>query len=403
MTSTYDFRVAEPDEYRAANTVFLGALHYPPATDEHWELTLPSYQPGRTIGAWDGDTMVGGTTTWASRLAIPGGAVLPMAMVGRVGVRADHTRRGVLTGLMRAQLAGLAEPFATLRASEAMIYRRFGYGVATRGRTVKIDRGRAAIHPDAPTGGRIRIVTLDEAGSQFPEIYRRVGPTRSGWLSRDDYWWGALRAHNATSRQAIVYAIHSGPDGDDGFTCYRSTRDEQARKRTLHVEDLVAGTPDAWTGLWRFLLSVDLVHEIVADLRPLDEPLEELFVDRRAVHTTDIDDETWLRIVDVPQALAARTFGAVSSQPDSIVIEVKDPLLPANSGRYRIGDGPARPVGEPAELTMDVATLATLYLGDVPPSALAAAGHLTTIKDDAVAAADRLFAVPTTPWCGTYF
>ncbi|HEX9334889.1 MAG TPA: sterol carrier protein domain-containing protein, partial [Pseudonocardiaceae bacterium] len=117
------------------------------------------------------------------------------------------------------------------------------------------------------------------------------------------------------------------------------------------------------------------------------------------VHTSAIADETWLRIVDVQQALAARSFGSA----DSIVIEVRDPLLPANSGRYRIGDGPARPVSEPAELAMDAAVLATIYLGDVLPSALAATGHLTAIKDDAVAAADRLFAITASPWCGSYF
>ncbi|HEX4724193.1 MAG TPA: sterol carrier protein domain-containing protein, partial [Pseudonocardiaceae bacterium] len=169
----------------------------------------------------------------------------------------------------------------------------------------------------------------------------------------------------------------------------------------LNVEDLIAGTPQAWAGLWRFLFTVDLVDDIKAHLRPLDEPLEELFADRRAVRTTGIDDETWLRIVDVPQALAARSFGY--GQTDSIVIEVRDSLLPNNSGRYRIGDGPAGPVGEPAELVLDVAALATIYLGDVPPSALAATGRLSAVKDDAVGVADRLFAVQTSPWCGSYF
>jgi predicted acetyltransferase len=121
------------------------------------------------------------------------------------------------------------------------------------------------------------------------------------------------------------------------------------------------------------------------------------------VDTTAIEDETWLRIVDVPVAMAARSFRELSGDAGSIVIEVRDPLLPANSGRYRIGDGPARPVGEPAELVLDVAALSTLFLGDISPSAPAMAGRLTAIKTDALAVADRLFAVPTSPWCGTYF
>lgn len=404
--SDYDFRVLEPSDYRAAYDVFLAALHHAPITDERWELVAPTYEPGRTLAAFQGDTIVGGSTTFASRLAIPGGAVLPMAMVTRVGVRADHTRRGVLTGLMRAMLGGLSEPFATLRASEGPIYRRFGYGIATRGRGITVDRARAITHADAPNSGRIRLIDLDEAEQVLPAIYRRIGPNRPGWISRDGYWWGTLRSHATGSRLPLIFAVHTGPDGDDGAACYyvnRDDRDGPTRRSVLKVEDLTAGSSQTWAGLWRYLLTVDLVQDIKADLRPLDEPLEQLFVDNRAVKTTTIDDETWLRIVDIPAALAARKFGTATGETGSIVIEVRDPLLPANSGRYRVGEGPAHQVSEPAELIMDAAALSTIYLGDTAPSALAATGRLIATKDDAVGVADRLFAVTTTPWCGTYF
>lgn len=399
--SDYEIRVVEPDDYRKAHDVFARSLHHSPLTDERWERAKATYEPGRTFGAYHGDMIVGGTNSWASRLAVPGGAVLPMAMVSQVGVRADHTRRGVLTSLMRAQLSGLAETFATLRASEAGIYGRFGYGVATRGRTVTVTRARAASHPDAPNSGRVRFVGLDEAEQLLPDIYRRIGPTQPGWACRDGYWWGTMRAHALRQEGPVTFAIHRGTDGDDGFAVYTVERDH-VKPTVLQVQDLIAGTRQAWAGLWRFLCTVDLVDEIQGYLRPLDEPLEQLFEDRRAVRTTAVDDETWLRIVDVPKALSGRTFGAVSGGSESMVVEVRDSLLPANSGRYRIGGGPARPVDEPAELVLDVATLATVYLGDVPPSALAYTGRVAA-NQDAVALADRLFAVPTSPWCGTFF
>ena len=398
--SDYDIRVLEPDEYRTASNVFGAALHMSPATDEHWPSLVDAYEPGRTLGAFRDGELVGCTLSYTSKLALPGGAVLPMAMVSRVGVRADHTRRGVLTSLKRAQLSGFAEPLATLRASEGAIYGRFGYGIATRGRTVVLDRARAVSHPTVPTDGRVRLVASDE---EFPAIYDRIGAGRVGWLARPASWWTSQRVF--AGRNPVVYAIHRGPDSDDGFAGYAVERahGHESQRTVLHVHDLQAATPGAWADLWRFLLTVDLVHDVKANLRPLDEPLEQLFVDHRAVHTAAVEDETWLRIVDVPAALAARSFGELSGNAGSVVIEVRDPLLPANSGRYRIGAGPARPVTEPAELAMDVAALSTLFLGDVSPTALATAGRLTAIKTDALAVADRLFAVPTSPWCGTYF
>ena len=38
-------------------------------------------------------------------------------------------------------------------------------------------------------------------------------------------------------------------------------------------------------------------------MRPLDDPLPWLLLDRRAARVTAVHDETWLRIVDVQQAL----------------------------------------------------------------------------------------------------
>jgi predicted acetyltransferase len=64
---------------------------------------------------------------------------------------------------------------------------------------------------------------------------------------------------------------------------------------------------------WRFPLGVDLVETVQARLRPLDEPLELLLADPRACAVTGNEDETWLRLVDVPVALAARAYGAAAA------------------------------------------------------------------------------------------
>lgn len=398
-----DVRVLDPDEYRAANALFSTSMHFSPATDESWAVRGDAYQQGRVLGAFRDGTLVGTVLSHSGELSVPGDAVLPMAMVTAVGVRADQTRRGVLTALMRAQLTGLAEPVATLRASEASIYGRFGYGVASRGRTVRITRGKAAFRATAPGSGSVRIMPITEAERQdlLPPLYEAVSRRRPGWAARPEGWWQAVRMWSLEQWATTLAAVHTGPDGDDGFAVYRVARGEH--DKTLHVHDMFGANDAAWGALWRFLITIDLVATIKAELRPLDEPIEELFVDRRAVATTEIEDETWLRLVDVPAALAARTFDELGTGAGSVVIEVRDGFLAANSGRYRIGDGPARPVDEPAELAMDVDTLAQLYLGDIAPSVLAGVGRVDVVKSDALRVADRLFAVAGSPWCGTYF
>jgi predicted acetyltransferase len=398
-------RPLRPDEYRLAQDLFRASLHVGPVQDKNWPMIERSYEQGRVFGAFRDGVLAGSALSFRSELSVPGGAVLPAAMVTRVGVRADQTRRGVLRSLMHAQLTNMTEPFATLRASEGPIYGRFGYGVATRGRTVKISRRRAVPHPAAPGGGRVRLLPYEEALPLITELYRRIGARGPGWSGRPETWWQAELGFARESKFPTTVAVHSGPDGDDGFAVYdvRHDFDDHQKPVQLFVHDLFGGNPVAWAALWRFLVSVDLVDDVIAELRPVDEPLERLFTDPRAVSTSTVDDETWLRLVDVPAALAARSFDVLAPGAGSVVIEVRDDMLPANSGRYRIGDGRARRVDETAELALDVAALAALYLGDVAASALAAVGALTVVKADALRVAGGLFAVPAAPWCGTYF
>ncbi|PRY37454.1 GNAT family N-acetyltransferase [Umezawaea tangerina] len=398
----HDIRVLDETQVRAAHTLFRGSLHTAPAPDEKWEQVKGTYEPGRTLGAFQDDELVGTAQSWAAgRLAVPGGDV-PLAAVSRVGVRTDWTRRGVLSALMRRQLRSFQEAgeiTATLRASESTIYGRFGYGVASRGRGVKIDRYRAALLPSPGTGGRIRLVDKDTALTLAPRIYEAAGLTRPGATSRWPAWW-QLNLPRAFDENGKL-AVHRGPDGDDGFVVYevKSSSPSGHGNWVLTVLDLVAATPQVWAELWRFVFRVDVVDEVVGDLRPLDEPLEWLFADRRVVKVTEVEDETWLRLVDVPAALAARAYG----RAEPVVIGVRDRYLPENDGTYRVTPDGAERTDRPADLALDVDLLASTYLGDVPFSTLAAAGRVDVLDHTALPRADALFGTSQSPWAGTFF
>jgi predicted acetyltransferase len=123
-----------------------------------------------------------------------------------------------------------------------------------------------------------------------------------------------------------------------------------------------------------------------------------MLVNSHAVRS-ESDDELWLRVVDVPAALAARTWGAA----EPVVIEIVDPLLPANSGNYLISPQGTERTSAPATLSMDVEVLGMIYLGAWRPSTLAAIGRLDARDPAGLLAADRLFATDRPAWCGTLF
>jgi len=166
------------DQLRLAHTLFRSTMHDPRVDDELWAVVLDSYDGATVLGAFDDSGMTGTLAAQDSVIALPGGKVVPMAAVSRVGVRADRTRRGVLTSVMRAFLDGTSAPIATLRASEGAIYRRFGFGVATRYRVVRLARG-ARMHDRAPAVGEVRLVQdQDEVRRLVPELTQRFGTVR---------------------------------------------------------------------------------------------------------------------------------------------------------------------------------------------------------------------------------
>lgn len=405
----HDVRTLEPDEFGTANSLFFGALRFGPPEESQARTTAALNIPGRTLGVHDGATLVGTATAFPCTTTVPGGAGLPAGCVTRVGVRADHTRRGILSAMMHAQLADVAargEVFASLRASEGRIYGRFGYGVATRGRFLKVTRSGRGWLPTAPQGGSVRLIDRTEIISVLAPLHEKLALQRPGGITRSEGWWTARYARHEQGTDPVIAAVHTGHGGDDGFLIAfpKSPDGVDFTARPVVLDDLHAADMTATAGLWRFLLDLDLIGTVEANLRPLDEPLELMLADPRECSTTDIGDETWLRIVDVPAALAARSYGTAAP----FLLAVHDRVLEANAGVYRIAAGTAErvgPIGGPTrpELECDVAGLAMAYLGDRAPSQLAATGWWVVDDAAAVERADAAFATATVPWCGTFF
>nr|WP_255426553.1 GNAT family N-acetyltransferase [Pseudonocardia sp. C8] len=383
--------------------MFLATVHHGPAGDDAWAAHGQSADEHWLGLRSTGGELVGTAYSFPTRLTLPGGARVGAAAVSGVGVRADSTRAGRLTALMRAQLGAArarGDVAAVLRASEATIYGRYGYGVASRTEQVSVT-ARPGWRPDAPAPGTVRMLGPGEAATLLPPLQERLAAARPGGMTRTARWWRrAIDPAGPDAREYKGIAVHTGPDGDDGFAVWGAAGGDPARGRDdIGLQQLWAGTPAATAGLWRFLTGIDLTGAVTGD-RPVDEDLSLVLTDPRAHRVTGRTDDLWLRILDVPAALAARAWGP----GEPVVLRLHDPLFD-DAGTWRIGpDGPA-PAGDALpELECGLESLAPAFLGDRAPSALAAAGRWTEHAPGAAARADMLFAVPgPAPWCGTFF
>jgi predicted acetyltransferase len=404
---TTEIRVLDgEDELVSAVNLFRTAMvGFPPLPNLAPGQITKLLEPGRTIGAFVDDELVGTADAVTSGLTLPGGAVVGHAAVTHIGVLPSFTRKGIATELLHHQLRDFAargEVVATLRASEATIYERYGYGVASSSQSVEVVTARAALRADVGTGGRVRLIDAAEVWDVLPRIYAENRPCRPGTIDRPEVWWEALRLRTESASGAWYVAVHGEPGSETGFARYRPIDTERwfvSDQRTIVVEDFFAPTMAAYLGLLRFLLNLDLIDRVLFWMLPVDDPLPWLLVDRRAARTTAIHDETWLRIIDVQKALSARRYESGSA----VTIAVNDPLLQGNSGTFRItGDG-AEPTDRRPELRIGITGLASVLLGGVSWHSLAAAGLAQADDPGVLSVADRLFAVHDAPYAGFFF
>jgi len=404
---TTDIRVLDSeDDLLAAGNVFRAAMiGFPPLSNLAPGQITKLLERGRTVGAFVGGKLVSTADAATSRLTLPGGAIVDHAAVSHIGVLPSFTRKGIATDLMRHQLRDIAargELLATLRASEATIYERYGYGVASWSQTVEVRTARAALRPDVGTGGPVRLLDATEAWDVLPGIYADNRSSRPGTIDRPEVWWQVARMRVESSSGPSYVAVHGEPGSESGFARYRPVDTESwfvSDQRTIAVEDFFAPTTEAYLGLLRFLLGLDLIDRVVFWMLPVDDPLPWLLVDRRAARVTAVHDETWLRVVDAEKALTARRY----TGDDTVTIAVNDPLLPNNSASFAIAPDGAEPTDRRPQLRTGVEGLATVLLGGASWHGLAVAGLAQANDPAALAIADRLFAVPDAPHAGFFF
>lgn len=379
--------------------------------DRDRELLAPVFEAGRSLAAFDGGEVVATAGIYTRDLTVPGGP-RPAAGVTFVAVQPTHRRRGLLTGMMRRQLTGLhedrQEPVAVLWASEGGIYRRFGYGVAARQLSWEGTKDRLRLRPGVPTGtGRVVLTAPEKARPSEEAVYEALRPTTTGFLSRPGSWGDRLAtdpAHVRDGATARRHALHTEQDGTvTGYATYRIKPGGEHRSGSaVQVEDVLATVPSAYAALWAFLIGIDLVPKLTRRMAPLDDPLQEIVADSRALECT-LYDSLWVRLADVGRALAARTY----SSPVDVVLDVRDEFCPWNAGRWRLsGDSTGAvcaPTGDPADLALTSTELGAVYLGGPTLVALGAAGLVTESTPGALLAAGRAFAGDRQPWSSEVF
>jgi predicted acetyltransferase len=360
----------------------------------------------RVHAAFEGDRIVGGAGAFTYEMSVPGGGSVPTAGVSVIGVLPTHRRRGVLTAMMRAQLddcKARGEVAAYLWASEATIYGRFGYGLASQMGAISLSRERSQFAQPFEPRGTVRIVDLAEAARVFPPLYEQARAQRPGMFTRSKEWWETRRLFDDPARRPggpknrVVLELDGKPAG---YAIYNVKQDWQSgfSKGVVNISEVVTPTPEAARELWRWLLDFDWTSEFAADLLPLDHELFLLLAEPRRMQFK-INDGVWIRLIDVGAALSARSYLGAGE----VTLEVTDEFLPENAGRWRVSAEGAERTNEAADLRLDVTSVGSVYLGGFEFGDLVRASRAEELRPGAAERGDSLFRTAVAPWCPEIF
>ncbi|MCL1871674.1 MAG: GNAT family N-acetyltransferase [Promicromonosporaceae bacterium] len=348
----------------------------------------------------------------------PGDAI-PVGGLTWVGVHPQHRRRGILTAMIDTHLAECAErgeAFSALFAAEHAIYGRFGYGRAADDLRLEVPRGAAL--RDVPGAAehtvRIELASREEHAALVERLHQQAGQgvggvNRPGWVSREtdalqaSYWDDSPVSRGG--REPLRIAIVERDGEPRGYARLRRKLDWEVAGPRGRVDtgEVVALDAAAARALWGVLLDLDLTSVVAPFVLPVDDVVTHLLVDRRAA-LPRIADNLWVRVVDIPAALAGRRYAA----DVDVVLGVRDARLPGNAAAWHLRARAFEPAtcertDAAPDLELDVRELGAAYLGGTSLAALAASGLVTEHTPGTLARAAAAFGWPLAPACSWVF
>jgi predicted acetyltransferase len=372
----------------------------------------PLVEPDRWYLAKVDGELCGGAGSFPMQLTLPGGVAVDVSAVSDVGVMPTHRRRGALRALMTRQLHDAVErgdAAAVLHASEGSIYRRFGYGPATRWRHVRVDTRRVRFRDDMPAvTGSCTVMERSSARDACVSVHDRVRRSTAGGLSRSAAWWdvvlGDVESYIGGIPRQLALVHHDERGQADGYALYEVHEDWRSGQanHTLAVWELVGADVGVELALWRTLIEHDLVGTVTGAIA-VDHALWDVVADARQVGLDWEQDLLWVRVLDVGALLGRRSYGV----DGRLVLEVRDPLLPSARGVHVLevvdGDVRCERGDEAPDLSLSVDDLGACSLGGGSFRRLVRAGRVVEHRAGVAALADAMFATDPLPWCWVRF
>ncbi len=315
-----------------------------------------------------------------------GGISLPCAGVASVGVRPQFRASGVGSQLMRWSLEDLQRQgfsIAALYPFRGTYYRKFGYEFAGLRWRIQCPMDRFP-HLDAELHAR-RIMP-DEV-VKLDACYRQFISGVNGANIRTPKQW----TQRMGKKPPLVYAV------GDPIEAYAWLSTDGPWWEELPVGELAWSTDRGYSSLMAFLRGVGINRSALVWSEPTHGPFLSRYLDQGA--EISLHRPAMYRILDLQKVLQS----VKSPVEDEIILEVQDPDLPSNHGRWKWTTGPEGSIVETTDQASDliasIGAFTQAFLGEPSLERLVACGAIQTDDLDRIS-----YLFPPTPvFCTEFF
>ncbi len=310
-----------------------------------------------------------------------GGRSVPMVGIAGVAVAPEARGRGVALAMMQdtvRELQSRGVALSTLYPATLTLYRKVGWELAGHHFEVSVKLREIGIRDKE---GTLRRIT-DADASAIESTYREVARQSPGHTDRGPYIWQRVRTPRGEPARGTLVEF----DGKVEGYVYMLSKRVGGFQYDLRLLDLVATTPRAARRLLGFLSDHRSVGETAVWFGGASTPIITQMPER--TYSIKLVEHWMLRLCDVEAALAARGYPAGVEL--SVELDVADPLIPANNGRFvlEVADGVGRVRrGGSGAVSVDIRGLGALYSGFASPQNLQRQGLLNAETKAAARAA----------------
>ena len=320
--------------------------------------------------------------SFGTEMIVPGARLVSTAGLSWLGVHPAHRRRGLMTAMMHDHFSrsiARGEAVSALYAMEAAIYSRFGYGMGAQTVKAEIPRGSKMWPVEGADDLTVRLERADfdqhdqlvsDLQAQLTRPGTILNPVGSG---RNARFTDPVGNRKGMEKWRLAIVEDRGEPVAYAFFRRRADSSIGIHDGVCQVREFGALTPAASQRLWQTLTDFDLVETTYTENLATDDPLLHQLKDARGARSKVIDN-LWIRLLDVPAALQAREY----FHDCDVTVALTDKHVPDNAGTWRLridgGEAEVTRTDAPADLSMDVRHLSTVYLGGTSVESLSAAG-----------------------------